>query len=160
MDRSKTKAVVSTFLSASFLFSLPSFAADNRSGDPNAAIRKMTVGNTALAEFEKVKKINNELAIDHYTGLLKKNPKDALTYAKRGKAYAALRDYKSAAKDYDRAIALDPKTADAYVGRAVARYMEKDYKGSWEDVHKAESLGGEFWPAFMDGLKASSGRDK
>jgi tetratricopeptide (TPR) repeat protein len=120
----------------------------------------MTVGDPALAEFEKVKKINNQLAIDHYTGMLKKNPKDAETYAKRGKAYAALRDYASATKDYNKAIELDPKTTEAYVGRAVSRYMEKNYDGSWEDVHKAESLGGEFWPAFMDGLKANSKRDK
>lgn len=137
-------------------------AAQTDTRDPNVALRKATTtpGDRALAEFEKVKKINNELSIQHFTGQLLKTPNDASLYAKRGKAYSALRDYANAMKDYDKAIALDEKNTDAYVNRAVARFMLKDYDGSWEDVHKAESLGGKFWPAFTDALKESSKRKK
>ena len=155
----KTFVVFSAFLPAFLGSSATAFAADP-TGDPNAAIRKTNPGERALAEFERVKKINSELEIEHFTGLIKKDPKDAAAYAKRGKAYSALRDYTSALKDYEQAIQLDPKHTDAYIGRAVARFMQKDYDGSWQDVHKVESLGGEFWPSFMDALKKSSGREK
>ena len=130
--------------------------------DPNAAIRKLTSKgqDTALAEFERIQRLNNEAAITYWNSVLQKNPKDANAYAKRGKALGANKDYDKALIDYNRAIELDPKTADAYVGRAVARFFKGDYAKSWEDVHQAEGLGGKFWPSFMDALKVKSGRDK
>ena len=137
------------------------FAADP-TGDPNAAIRKLTAGgqDPALVEFEKVKRLNNDAAIAHWTSVIQKNPKDTEAYAKRGKAYGANKDYDKALADYDMAIKMDPKSADSYVGRAVARYFKDDYEKSWEDVRQAETLGGQFWPAFMDALKKKSGHDK
>jgi Flp pilus assembly protein TadD len=130
--------------------------------DPNAAARRAVnpLGNTALADVERINRTNNTLAVEHFTKLIAKDPKDALSYARRGKAYAGLRDYEKAQADYDKAIELDPKLPDPYIGRAVSRFVAKDFDKSWEDVHMAESLGGEFWPAFMDGLKETSGRDK
>lgn len=142
---------------------LPSASAAEKPADPNATLRKNAPPSDPLAslrELERVQRTNNELAVRHFTGLVTKNPKDALSHARRGKAYSGLKDYDKALADYDKAIALDPKLPDAYIGRAVVHYVKKDYDKSWEDVHKAESLGGEFWPSFMDGLKASSKRDK
>ncbi len=157
MKKIDGKLVLSVlFISQFFLIPL-SQAGTQPSPDPNASLRKAT---SPLTDFEKVKKINNELAIKHFTGLIEKNPKEALNYAKRGKAYSGNKDYEKAGKDYDTAIKLDPKLTEAYVGRAVVRLMEKDYNRCWEDVHKAESLGGQFWPSFTDALKAGSGRDK
>ena len=150
----KTASVVTTLLILATALLSPSFAATN-TGDPNVEVRKLTSGgqNPALVEFERVKKLNNDANIAHFGAVLKKNPKDADAYAKRGKAY-------SGNKDYDKAVKLDPKIPDAYIGRAVVYLMRKDYGKSWENVHKAESLGGKFWPAFTDALKKSSGRDK
>ena len=130
--------------------------------DPNAAIRKLTSGgqDPALVEFEKVKRLNNNAAIAHWSSVIQKNPKDANAYAKRGKAYGDNKDYDKALPDYDLAIQLDPKTVNAYIGRAVARFFKSDYAKSWEDVHQAEKLGAQFWPAFMNALKAKSGREK
>lgn len=130
------------------------------SEDPNAAARRAVnpLGSSAVADVERVQKTNNEIAITHFTKLIQKNPKDAVPYAHRGKAYSGLKRYPEAMADYEKAIELDPKLPGAYVGRAVVRYTQEDYDGSWEDVHKAESLGGEFWPAFLEALKERSGR--
>lgn len=111
-------------------------------------------------ELRKVQKINNEQAIIFFTAQIKKTPKDPSLYAKRGKAYQDNGDYPHALTDYDKALALDPKQKDVFVGRAVIHLMNKDYDKCWVDVHQAESLGGQFWPAFMEGLKKGSGRDK
>ena len=116
--------------------------------------------NDPNTELQKIQKLNNDQAILFFTDQIKKNPKDAVAYAKRGKAYGANKDYNQALIDYDKALKLDPKLADPYVGRAVAYLMKKDYDKSWENVHKAESLGGKFWPAFTNALKESSGREK
>jgi tetratricopeptide (TPR) repeat protein len=152
---------VSLFLTASLLFPASLFAAE-KSMDPNAAVRKSAVSDplATLREVEKVQRTNNEISVKHFTAEIQKNAKNAVAYSRRGKAYSGLKDYDKAAADYEKAIELDPKLADAYVGRAVLRYVRKDYEGSWSDVHKAEELGGQFWPSFMEALKASSGRDK
>ena len=143
-------------------FSTALFAESTSTTDPNAAVRKLMANgqDPALAEFEKIKKLNNDASIRNFTAMIKKNPKDANAYAKRGKAYSGNKDYAKAMADYDKAVQLDPKIADAYVGRAVVYLMKKDYDKSWENVHKAEALGGKFWPAFTDALKTSSGRNK
>jgi tetratricopeptide (TPR) repeat protein len=114
----------------------------------------------AIKEFEHIQKLNNDANIVHYTSVLAKKPKDAATYAKRGKAYSANKLYDKALADYSKAIELDPKQADAYVGRAVCYLMNKDFDKCWNDVHKAESMGEKFWPAFMDSLKKESKREK
>ncbi len=113
-----------------------------------------------LATLRQVEKINNDQAIKFFGEKIAKNPKDALSYARRGKAYSGNKDYEHALPDYDKAIELDPKLTDAYVGRAVIRLVNKEYDKCWEDVHKAESLGGQFWPSFMEALKEGSKRDK
>ncbi len=114
----------------------------------------------AIKEFERIQKLNNDANIVHFTSVLAKNPKDAGSYAKRGKAYSANKEYDKAMIDYSKAIELDPKQVDAYVGRAVCYLMKKDYDKCWSDVHKAEALDGKFWPAFMDSLKKESKREK
>ncbi len=148
--------LVAFFICLGFLIPI-SQAATQKNLDPNASFRKTT---NPLAEFEKVKKINNDLAIRHFTNLIETDPNGAVNYARRGKAHSGNRDYDKAGADYDKAIKLDPKLTDAYIGRAVIRLMKKDYENCWKDVHKVESLGGEFWPAFTEALKTGSGRDK
>jgi len=149
--------ILSAFFILPFFLVSMAQAAGQDNTDPNAPLKKVM---GPLAELEKIKKINNDLAIKHFTELIQKNPKEALNYSKRGKAYSGNKDYEKAVEDYEKAMSLDPKLSDPYIGRAVVRLMKKDYDPCWEDVHKAESLGGKFWPSFMDALKAGSGRDK
>ena len=159
----ESTAILSVFIGASLLVNAQqSLAADKYNNDPNAAARKAVnpLGSSALADVEHVQKTNNQLAIDHFTKLIQKDPKDSLSYARRGKAHAGLKNYEKAMLDYNKAIQLDPKLAEAYVGRAVAYFVQKDYENSWKDVHQAQSLGGEFWPSFMEALKSQSGRNE
>ena len=151
------------WLAAFVLFSvIPVWAAY----DPVAEQKKLqhstvpTVPKDPNEELRKVQKLNNDQSIIFFTGQIKKTPKDAALYAKRGKAYSGNKDYAKALADYNKAVQLDAKIADAYVGRAVIHLMKKDYDKCWKDVHQAESLGGKFWPAFWEALKAGSGRDK
>ena len=160
----KTVSLSILFLLACSLVSLPAQATTTTTStaDPNAEIRRITQKgqDSALADLEKIRKINNDAAIRHFGDILKKDPKSADAYAKRGKAYSGNRDYVAALADYEKAIELNPKLPDAYIGRAVISLTKKDYDKCWKDVHQAESLGGQFWPSFMDALKTSSGRDK
>ena len=112
------------------------------------------------AELRKIQKLNNDQAILFFTAKIKKTPKDATLYAKRGKAYAENGNYEHALPDYDKALALDPKQPNVYVGRAIIYLQNKDYDQCWKDVHMAESQGGQFWPSFMEALKKGSGREK
>jgi tetratricopeptide (TPR) repeat protein len=156
--------LIATFVCAQQLTAL----AKTDTSDPNTALRKLQgtpkapagppeiPGAKALADLETMKKRNNELSVMHFTLLIKKDPKDSVAYAGRGKAYSGLHDFEKAAVDLNKAIELDPKNLEAYTGRAVVRYTKKDYEGSWQDVHKVEELGGAMWPSFLEALKASS----
>lgn len=127
------------------------------------AINRASHGDPALRavkDFERIQKLNNDANIIHYSSVIAKNPKDAKSYARRGKAYSANKDYDKALSDFNKAIEYDPKLAEAYTGRAVCYLMKKDYDNCWSDVHKAESMGENFWPAFMDSLKKNSKREK
>jgi Flp pilus assembly protein TadD len=147
-------ALLCVFLTSAALAAIPE--------DPNTALRRR-IGppvDPALAEFERVKKTNNDLAIAHFSALIQKNPKDVQAYLKRGKAYKDNRDYDRALLDFDQALALDPKLPEAYTGKAVCHFFRNEMDQAWESVHKVESLGGTLWPAFMEALKTRSGRQK
>lgn len=150
---------VGVFVLGLFFISTTVFAAET--DDPNAALRKMRQVTTGvdpiLADLQKIQKLNNDQAILFFTGKINKNPKDAVAYAKRGKAYSANKDYKQALIDYNKALEFDPKLADIYVGLAVIYLMQKEYDKCWQEVRKAEALGAKFWPAFTEALEKGSG---
>ncbi len=142
------------------LSSLTLAATDN--SDPNAAVRKSIPPQSsalkAVTDVQALQRRNNEVAMNHFTRLIAKDPKDAASYLGRGKAYSGLKDYKKALVDLDKAIELDPQEIEGYRARAVVKLAKKDYDGSWKDVHTVESLGGVMWPSFSEALKESSGR--
>ena len=151
MKRARIQTCFSTVLFSLLLLNFLAFAqAADKPTDPLATIH----------ELEKVQKTNNELSVKHFTGEIAKNPKNAMAYAQRGKAYSGLKDYDKALADENMAISLDPKLAESYIRRAVIYLVKKDYDACWTDVHTAESLGGKFWPSFYDALKAGSKREK
>jgi len=61
-------------------------------------------------------------------------------------------------KVFSDAIKQNPNYAGAYYNRAVAYFYKKDYDKSWQDVEKAQSMGMEFRPEFIDALKKASCR--
>jgi len=46
----------------------------------------------------------------------------------------------------------------AYYNRGIAHYLKKEYDKSWEDVKKAQSLGCQINPKFLDELRKASWR--
>jgi Tfp pilus assembly protein PilF len=59
--------------------------------------------------------------------------------------------------DLDRAIAIDPKYGKAYSNRAVIYYHLSHYNKAWADVHKADELGVDVNPRFIQRLMESLG---
>jgi tetratricopeptide (TPR) repeat protein len=97
-------------------------------------------------------------AIRDFNKALELNPKYAKAYHIRGIAYASKGRYDQAITDYTKALEINPQDAIAYCNRGVAHYFRKEYGKSWENVKKAQSLGYQIDPRFLDGLRKASGR--
>jgi len=62
--------------------------------------------------------------------------------------------------DFTKAIEINPGYAGVYYNRGFAYYFKKEYEKCWEDVHRAQALGYEIPPQFLDNLRKASGRKK
>ena len=77
----------------------------------------------------------------------------------RGGAYEKKGQYDQAISDYTMALMINHKYDDAYYNRGWAYYFKKEYDKSWEDVKKAQELGYQIPPEFLDDLRKASGRE-
>ena len=67
--------------------------------------------------------------------------------------------YDRAISDYNKALEINPRYAKAYCNRGIAYYFKEEYEKSWKDVKKAQSLGYQIHPEFLDQLrKAREGK--
>ncbi|MBI3273285.1 MAG: protein kinase [Planctomycetes bacterium] len=82
--------------------------------------------------------------------VLRAAPDDAWLHAVRAEAYAALLDFRAAAREADVAVAADPALPPAYVCRAELRARAADSTGALADLEAAVALE----PALADGLAA------
>ena len=62
-----------------------------------------------------------------YSGLINRNPDNAVFYNNRGNAYWCKHDYDRAIADFGQAIRLDPKDVVAYLNRGDAYEKKRDY---------------------------------
>ena len=69
-------------------------------------------------------------------------------------------DYDQAISDFTKAIDIDPSYANAYNNRGISYFFRKEYEKAWDDVHKAQSLGHQVHPEFLNELREASGREK
>ena len=83
-----------------------------------------------------------------------------MAYYNRGNTYYTKGDYDQAIYDYSKVIELNPNFAVAYNNRAISYYFKKEYDKVWEDVHKAQTLGYQVHPGFLESLREASGRQK
>jgi len=96
--------------------------------------------------------------ISDYNKALEINSKDAEAYYHRGFTYGEKGQYDQAISDYNKTLEINPRYAEAYYNRGVAYCFKREYEKSWEDVKKAQSLGCQIHPEFLDRLRKESGR--
>ena len=85
---------------------------------------------------------------------------DAATYYNQGNAYCKEGQYDKGIYYYNKAIEIAPKFSVAYNNRAIGYYYKKEYEKAWDDVHKAQNMGYEVHPGFLNALRKASGRDR
>ncbi len=107
-----------------------------------------------------VQKDDFDHAIPAYDKALEIDPKQPQFYNNRGGAYLQIGHNDEAIADFNRALELNPNYANAYYNRASAFYQKKAFDKAWADVNKAQSLGAKIDPAFLEGLRKASGREK
>ena len=99
-------------------------------------------------------------AIADCTKALGLDPKLVTAYSNRGFAYWGKEEYDKAIEDYDRLIQLRPDNATYYYARGMVYYHKEEYDKAWDDVHKAQSLGQQIHPGFINNLREASGRER
>ena len=104
-----------------------------------------------------VKKGEYDQAISDLTKALEIYPRYAEAYINRGVIYERKSQYDQAISDFTKALEINPRDALAYSNRAIAYYHLKDYDKAWEDVFKAQGLGYQIHPVFLDDLRRASG---
>ena len=106
------------------------------------------------------KKGQLDQAISDYTQALEINPKYDKAYYNLGITFAKKGLLDQAISNYNQAIEINPRLAEAYNNRGVTYYFKKEYEKAWRDVEKAQSLGHQIHPKFLDELRKASGRQK
>jgi len=100
----------------------------------------------------------HDQAISDFNNALEIDPRYAEAYYNRGVAYREKGQYDQAISDYTKALEINPRHAGAYYDRGVAYYFKREYEKSWKNVKKAQSLGDQIHPEFLDNLRKASGR--
>ncbi len=95
-------------------------------------------------------------AISDLTKAIELDPKLAEAYLNRGNAYLQKGQFDQAISDNNKAIEINPKHAKAYFNRAIAYASKGKYDKAWEDVYKAQSLGLQVHPGFLNDLREAS----
>lgn len=111
--------------------------------DFNEALRWSPCSQTVLARraalLLSIKQYKD--AIADYDKLLPSTlPKDYFLYGNRAIAYAGLKDYQSAIRDYSEALKLAPKNVSLYLGRGFCQGELGRYDAAIEDCKKATGL--------------------
>lgn len=76
-------------------------------------------------------------------------PKDAAGFRRRGAAFVARQDFRSAIADLDRAVSLEPQDPQNYFQRGVARWLDHQPGPALEDFDQALKLQPDYVSALM-----------
>lgn len=85
----------------------------------------------------KLNKKDIQGAVDCYSQAISLNPYNVVYYSNRSAAYSHLKQYKNAADDAHKAIALDKEFVKAYVRLAVAEFENGNYEGAQQAYQEA-----------------------
>lgn len=109
---------------------------------------------------EYINKGMYDQAIVEITKAIQIDPTIAEFYTLRGNLYRNKNDVEHAIPDYSKSIELNPNNGEVCYFRAICYYFNKEYDKAWDDVYKAQGLGYEIFPGFIQDLQKESGRDK
>lgn len=136
----------------------------------NRGLSKEAINDSTAAEdYERALKLNyrHTLARHNLTALQAKAGKtmtyeDRLTetiaedstmlyaYLERAQQRFGGGNYRGAADDYTRALALDPRDAEIWLGRGLAREKLRDFQGAFSDYTKAIDIREDFFKAWIN----------
>ena len=115
---------------------------------------------------EKIQKTKEEMlnfyyakVISYFTEAIRIDPNDANAYYNRGNAYYDKREYDRAISDFNQVLKIDPNDAKAYYNRGAAYCQKEDYNKAWDDICKAQKLGYQINPEFLEALRRVSGKE-
>ncbi len=83
---------------------------------------------------------NSQRTMAELDRALERNPKSVHTYAQRGEAYAARKEYRRAIADFDRALELARQDASLYAKRGEAYLLLREYRRAIADFDRALEL--------------------
>lgn len=113
------------------------------------------------AHFRKDDVLKASEAIDHYTGMLKDNPKDAYYLLARAEANTVEEKFDAADADHTKLVELSPNDANVLYRRANFRLAAKKYAGAIEDYEAYEKLvPGSQWSVLQWKANAKAGMKK
>jgi tetratricopeptide (TPR) repeat protein len=92
-------------------------------------------------------------AVLNYSKAIELYPDQKEAYRYRGRSYVKIKDYSNAISDFTKILDSNPEDIEPYIYRSFSYYKKKAFKKAWEDVIKAENLGGEIDPEFIQVLK-------
>ena len=96
-------------------------------------------------------------AILDFSKAIEINPRLAHAYNNRGWAYIKKWQYDHAISDFNKTIEIDPRFVEAYFHRAIVYFLVEEYDKSLLDVIKAQKLGCQIPPKFLDDLRKAVG---
>lgn len=98
----------------------------------------------------------HEDAIADYNRAIEINPNYGGAYMNKGVVYARMGQYDQAISNISKGIDIDPKNGEMYFNRAVTYFHNNEYDKAWDDVNKAQNLGWEIHPGFLQDLRNAS----
>ncbi|MGH1349814.1 MAG: tetratricopeptide repeat protein [Methyloligellaceae bacterium] len=93
--------------------------------------------------------LGNKGNIASLTQVIKKNPEDPNALNLRGTAYAQIKQYDEAFKDFNAAIAINPNYYQAYNNRALLYYKTRKYDRAMSDYNEAIRLAPKYHLAYI-----------
>lgn len=116
---------------------------------------------TTKAHFRKEDVLKASEAIDHYTGMLKENPKDTYYLQARAEACTVDEKFDMADADYSRLVELEPENMNHLIKRAAFRITAKKFQAAIDDYDAlvAKNPGFETW-ALQQKANAKAGMKK
>mgnify|MGYP001300888446 CR=1 FL=1 len=108
--------------------------------------------------YKKVGSITQ--AINDLNRSLQIDQTDARAFLSLGSFYDEIKDFKQALDNYKQALEIDPANGNIYYYRAYTYAKLENYDKAWEDIHRAQNLGSQINPEFLQRLRQASGRNQ